>query len=383
MKLKDIISALDVNFYEESTHENVEPKSRLDELIEKSATQMLYLFLNKSETNGEYSDNDSSPFPRLPKSDEKVKKNLPYNSPPTSLIQKDDQKPFFSEWQRMRGTVIPITKKEQKQQFEQDSFEIEQEQKSKEEILTNRTYEGNYKILRNKELSLEVENFMNGQIYIKPNMFPVLANWINEVNTKVNIKPEIFYLAMYIIAKYLYKVKDTKKDKFQLLGITSLFIASKIEGGYLEINDVVSFCDRAYTKKEILDMEMKISVELNFDFIFPTVYNFMARFIAASHSDRTMVIITSYASETAMVDSSMYNYLPSMIAATSVLISRIKTGRDSWNRRMRYYTGYEKEDLAECKRDLERVIENNKESEVHEKYSLNKFGNVAKLYFEK
>ena len=50
---------------------------------------------------------------------------------------------------------------------------------------------------------------------------------------------------------------NVPKSRLQLLGITSLWIASKYEETYNvpKITDIVYVCDNAYNKEDVLEME--------------------------------------------------------------------------------------------------------------------------------
>jgi len=67
-------------------------------------------------------------------------------------------------------------------------------------------------------------------------------------------------MSINLIDRYLSK-NTIMRNKLQLVGVASLFIASKFEEIYApELKDFVYVCDNAYTKEEILDMESKILV---------------------------------------------------------------------------------------------------------------------------
>lgn len=74
-------------------------------------------------------------------------------------------------------------------------------------------------------------------------------------------------------------VRSLKKKDFQLLGVTSLFIASKFEDIYPpELEELCYLCDSAYTKEDILRMESLILCEFNFEFLFVSVLDVLEQF---------------------------------------------------------------------------------------------------------
>lgn len=72
-----------------------------------------------------------------------------------------------------------------------------------------------------------------------------------------------------------------EKTNFQLLGITSLFIACKYNEIYsMEARKYVEICEGIYTVAQLSEMEGFILSELNFDLQIPTIHQFAGRMIA-------------------------------------------------------------------------------------------------------
>ena len=71
---------------------------------------------------------------------------------------------------------------------------------------------------------------------------------------------------------------NTPKELLQLVGVTSLFVASKYEEMYAtEIADFVFISDNAYTKKQIREMEVDILSTLRFNVSHPLPIHFLRR----------------------------------------------------------------------------------------------------------
>ena len=92
----------------------------------------------------------------------------------------------------------------------------------------------------------------------------ILIDWLVGVHMKFRLVPECLYLAVSIIDRFLANV-PINKATLQLVGITSLFVASKYEEIYPPaVKDCVYVTDRAFTKQAILDMEIEILDELKY-----------------------------------------------------------------------------------------------------------------------
>ena len=70
--------------------------------------------------------------------------------------------------------------------------------------------------------------------------------------------------------------KTIPRAKLQLVGVSAMFLVSKIEEIYApSISDFVYITDNAYTESEIRQMELKIIRALSFDLCQPISLNFL------------------------------------------------------------------------------------------------------------
>jgi hypothetical protein len=93
--------------------------------------------------------------------------------------------------------------------------------------------------------------YMENQPHINERMRSILVDWLVEVHLKFKLVPETLYLTIHLVDRYL-QIKDVSRPKLQLVGVTSLLIASKYEEIYPpELRDLVHICDRAYTRTEV------------------------------------------------------------------------------------------------------------------------------------
>lgn len=73
------------------------------------------------------------------------------------------------------------------------------------------------------------ENFLHQQIDVTPKMRSVLLDWINEVHNQFSLETETYYMAVSMIDRYLQAEPNTSRKYLQLVGVTTLFMASKYE----------------------------------------------------------------------------------------------------------------------------------------------------------
>ena len=196
---------------------------------------------------------------------------------------------------------------------------------------------------------------------------------------------ETLYLTVATIDRYLEQTQ-VRRSRLQLVGVASLLIAAKYEEIYPpEFKDLIYITDKAYNKQEILEMESDIVTTLHYDFTLPTIHSFLCRYLKAAHADRSMVQLACYLAERSLQEYSMLRFLPSVIAATAVMISRKSLSRHPWSPTLVKYTNYDECDLEACTIELERLVNDIscQQLAVKRKYSTTKFGSVSSntLYF--
>ena len=161
--------------------------------------------------------------------------------------------------------------KEKDLELELDSNHVNEEEYM-EEILDNfYTEEENNRFKINP-------NYFKLQTEINSKMRIILIDWLFEVNNKLKFREETFYTTIYIIDAYLSK-KFIQRKKFQLLGVTALYIATKLNEIFSgSVKDYVFMTDRAYNEIDIISMESDICKTLNFNFLVPHCLSFFQIF---------------------------------------------------------------------------------------------------------
>ena len=94
---------------------------------------------------------------------------------------------------------------------------------------------------------------------LQPRMRSVLLDWLIEVCEVYRLHRETYYLAMDFLDRYLALTEDLPKTQLQLIGITCLFIAAKMEEIYPpKIGEFAYVTDGACTESDILSKELAI-----------------------------------------------------------------------------------------------------------------------------
>ncbi|KAL3651957.1 putative cyclin-A3-1 [Castilleja foliolosa] len=113
---------------------------------------------------------------------------------------------------------------------------------------------------------------------INASMRGVLVDWLVEVAEEYKLLSDTLYLTVSYIDRFL-STNVISRKKLQLLGVSSMLIASKYE----EISPphVEDFCyitDNTYTKEEVVKMEADVLKSLKFEIGNPTVKTFLRKF---------------------------------------------------------------------------------------------------------
>ncbi|XP_038207883.1 G1/S-specific cyclin-E [Zerene cesonia] len=102
-------------------------------------------------------------------------------------------------------------------------------------------------------------NMFDNHPNLQPRMRAILLDWLNEVCEVYKLHRETFHLTVDYVDRYLSNTDDVQKGCLQLIGITCLFIAAKVEEVYPpKIGEFAYVTDGACTTDEILLEEQLI-----------------------------------------------------------------------------------------------------------------------------
>ncbi|KAK4871549.1 hypothetical protein RN001_015673 [Aquatica leii] len=104
-----------------------------------------------------------------------------------------------------------------------------------------------------------------------PRMRSILVDWIMEVCEAYHLRRITFYLALDYIDRYLTINPAVPKNHLQLIGISSLFVAAKLEEVYPpKLSEFSYVCDGACSQEDIIDYEILLLSSLGWDLNFMT-----------------------------------------------------------------------------------------------------------------
>ncbi|MQL94159.1 hypothetical protein Taro_026816 [Colocasia esculenta] len=217
---------------------------------------------------------------------------------------------------------------------------------------------------------------------VTANMRGILVDWLVEVAEEYKLVSDTLYLTVSYIDRFL-SSNAINRQKLQLLGVSCMLIASKYE----EISPphVEDFCyitDNTYTKEEVVKMESDILRFLKFEMGNPTIKTFLRRFVRAGQDDSKsqslqLEFLSNYLAELSMLDYGCIRFIPSVIAASAVFMSRFTLNPNAhpWTKTLQHYTGYKPSALKDCVHAIHDIQLNRKGSSlvaIRDKYKQHK-----------
>merc|ERR1711970_1391522 len=248
-----------------------------------------------------------------------------------------------------------------------------------------------YAYLRSVEpLSAVKANHLLG-CSINEKMRAVLVDWLVEVQIQFKLLQETLFSTISIVDRFLaVEGLSVTRSKLQLVGVAAMFLASKVEEVYAPAcSDFVYITDHAYTEDAIKKMEMKILQTLKFSLFEPLSIHFLRRFSKAGDVDVLQHSLAKYAIELALVEYDLVPVPGSKLAASALCLSLMllepkEKEATVWNKTLKFYSGYSREDLAPTVSRLAQTIsasflKSSKMEAIRNKYRGVKFMKVADL----
>ncbi|KAJ0097829.1 hypothetical protein Patl1_29243 [Pistacia atlantica] len=228
----------------------------------------------------------------------------------------------------------------------------------------------------------DLPNYMAQQIDINERMRAILIDWLIEVHDKFDLMHETLFLTINLIDRFLSQQTVVRK-KLQLVGLVAMLLACKYEEVSVPVvGDLILISDKAYNRKEVLEMESLMLNTLQFNMSVPTPYVFIRRFLKAAQSDKKLELLSFFLIELSLVEYQMLKFPPSLLAAAAIYAAQCTVfGFKQWSKTCQWHSGYSEDQLLECARLMiafHQRAATGKLTGVHRKYCTSKFGHASK-----
>lgn len=123
---------------------------------------------------------------------------------------------------------------------------------------------------------------------IQARMRAILLDWLMEVCEVYKLHRETYYLAVDYLDRYLTANLKLPKTRLQLIGITCLFTAAKVEEIYPpKMSEFAYVTDGACTEDDIIKQELMLMLGLNWSINPVTIIGWLSVYMQLKSSNRT------------------------------------------------------------------------------------------------
>uniref|UniRef100_A0A3Q0RGR3 Cyclin E1 n=1 Tax=Amphilophus citrinellus TaxID=61819 RepID=A0A3Q0RGR3_AMPCI len=139
-------------------------------------------------------------------------------------------------------------------------------------------------------------HMMEKHPHLEPKMRAILLDWLMEVSEVYKLHRETYHLAQDYFDRFMATQKNVLKSMLQLIGITCLFIAAKVEEMYPpKVHQFAYVTDEACTEDQILTMEIIIMKELKWSLSPQTPVSWLNVYMQVAYlEDTAQLLIPRY-----------------------------------------------------------------------------------------
>jgi len=215
--------------------------------------------------------------------------------------------------------------------------------------------------LRDVERALPEDYLDSGSI--TSNMRMILVDWLIQVQHHLKLTQESLYLCVNILDSVLLE-RDVEPDKLQLVGVTALLMATKLEEYYpAEVGKLLHLTENSYSRKDVLMMERVVLQVLKFQCYIPTAQVFLLRYsraaLRSNDHDKQFYETCCFIIDSQLVLPTHPCFKASETAAAATLLSLLlyhlaaNQGQEMpeveqiWTKSLQYFSGFEIGEILE------------------------------------
>ena len=221
----------------------------------------------------------------------------------------------------------------------------------------NYSWEITYNMLLAEGLNLPGSDYMKIQTEVSGKTRAILVDWLIVQHSTFKFSPETLFLCVSLLDRFL-SIEHLPKSKVQLLGLATLLIACKYEEVQIpSVGHFLELVDSGYTAAELLGMERRVLMRLDFHITRPSAYSFFTRAVSLLQEDAVTTHLGQYLLELTLVEYSFLDFKPSLMACTALYLARKLRSRSLplWSEVLEKQFNYKETDLQKCGKALFRV----------------------------
>ena len=164
------------------------------------------------------------------------------------------------------------------------------------------------------------KDYLHFQPEISEKMRLLLINWLSEIHSRFLLQPETLFLAVNILDRYLAEFICSSR-KLQLVGIVSLWLASKFEEiYYISLTDLLHLCSNVYTKEDVLLMERNILKMLDYRLCTCSSYRLALLICAKMNVTKSQINLVQYLLVVSLISYNMIKYNSNTTANAAIYL---------------------------------------------------------------
>lgn len=241
-----------------------------------------------------------------------------------------------------------------------------------------------FKYMKLTELTtLPNPEYMASQKELAWSMRGILLDWLVQVHARFRLLPETLFLCVNIIDRFL-SARVVSLAKLQLVGITCLFIASKVEEIVApSVSHFLHCADSSYTESEILLAERYVLKTIDWNLGYPNPMHFLRRISKADDYDVKSRTMGKYLLEVGTLEWRLLATPPSLVAAAAIWLGRLILGNDKWTPNHAHYSSYaESSIIPTANLMLNYILKPIRHESFYKKYAGKRFMKVSILVRE-
>lgn len=241
-----------------------------------------------------------------------------------------------------------------------------------------------FKYMKLTELiTLPNPEYMASQKELAWSMRGILLDWLVQVHARFRLLPETLFLCVNIIDRFL-SARVVSLAKLQLVGITCLFIASKVEEIVApSVSHFLHCADSSYTESEILLAERYVLKTIDWNLSYPNPMHFLRRISKADDYDVKSRTMGKYLLEVGTLEWRLLATPPSLVAAAATWLGRLILGNDKWTPNHAHYSSYaESSIIPTANLMLNYILKPVRHESFYKKYAGKRFMKVSILVRE-
>ncbi|XP_060516821.1 G2/mitotic-specific cyclin-B3 isoform X2 [Cylas formicarius] len=200
---------------------------------------------------------------------------------------------------------------------------------------------------KEREKMFPIGDYMERQVCLTKMMRSQLVDWMVEIQESFELNHETLYLGVKLVDMYLDRV-TVSKEMLQLVGAAAMFIASKFDERIPPmIDDFLYICDGAYTRREMIRMEINLLKIIDFNLGIPISYRFLRRFARCARITMPILTLARYILEFSLMDYDTISIKDSILASAALYMALKMKKVSNWTPTLEFYTGYKLEDFKD------------------------------------